>query len=290
MAGQNTGVCKSCLCVREGRHCTDCYPLRIGRCCNLPLTSNSTLSQASSDDLDSHMDVSHCDPVLSPLHSPLRSASSATSITQPDPAATQLGPSNNWSVDLGQPLDRQAMDCLMIEAYGPDATSSASHVRDSVWQSRWRSVTQLSGSHCSLPRGPIGRCYVSILTDEIKFLAQKLFSSERLIIFTSVILQRDKMVKKAGDIKRTIDKRLSMWAREEFDVLIQGAIRCNRSFQLSRKNKTSDHITKVFTRLMFQGKVRAAMRWLSGESRGNLLQHDDIVQQQVGDDSKSLSY
>ena len=92
---QNTGVFKSCLCVREGRHRTDCYPLRIGRCCNLPLTSNSTLSQASSDDLDSHVDVSHCDPVLSPSHSPLRSASSATSITQPDPAATLLGPSNN---------------------------------------------------------------------------------------------------------------------------------------------------------------------------------------------------
>ena len=40
---------------------------------------------------------------------------------------------------------------------------------------------------------------------------------------------------------------------------------------------------------MFQGKVRAAMRWLSGESRGNLLRHDDIVQQQVGDNSKSIS-
>ena len=74
------------------------------------------------------------------------------------------------------------MDSLVIEAYGPDATSSASPVRDSVWQSQWRLVTQLSGSHYSLPRGPIGRRYVSILTDEIKFLAQKLFSSERLII------------------------------------------------------------------------------------------------------------
>ena len=135
---QNTGVCKSCLCVCEGRHCTDCYPLRICRCCNLPLTSNWTLSQASSDDLDSHVNVSHCDPVLSLSHSPLRSATSATSITQPDPAATQLGPSNNRSVDLGQPLDRQAMDSLMIEAYGPDATSSATPVHDSVWQSRWR--------------------------------------------------------------------------------------------------------------------------------------------------------
>ena len=94
-------------------------------------------------------------------------------------------------------------------------------------------------------------------------------------------------MKKAGDIKRTIDKRLSMWASEEFDVLIQRAIRCDRSFQLSKKNKTcsSDHVTKVFTRLMFQGN----MRWLSGESRGNLLQHDDVVQQQVGDDSKSIS-
>uniref|UniRef100_A0A1X7UF79 Tesmin/TSO1-like CXC domain-containing protein n=1 Tax=Amphimedon queenslandica TaxID=400682 RepID=A0A1X7UF79_AMPQE len=276
---QKTGVCKSCSCVKEGRICTNCYPLRDNHCYNQPPASNSVLSSSSDEDLDTHVDVSHCDSdsVPSLSHSPQWSVTGAS--TMMTPASDEV------------PLSQQELDSLMIEAYGPDALCTTTPNCNSDWRSRWLSVTQLSGSHYSLPRGPIGRRYVSLLTDEIKFLAQKQHSSERLILFTSVMLQRDKMVKKAGDIKRIIDKRLFMWLREDFDVLVQGAIRCDRHFQLSTKNKhlSPDHITKVFTRLIFQGKVRAAMRWLSGESRGNMLRPDDFVKQRLDDVCSTIS-
>ena len=127
---QKTGVCKSCSCVSEGKFCTNCYPARHNRCCNLPPASNSVLS-SSSEDLDTNVDVSHCDSdydcgsVLSPTRSPHRSASCAS--TTVNPASDEL------------PLDQQELDSLLIEAYGPDGLCTTSHSWNSDWRSRWLS-------------------------------------------------------------------------------------------------------------------------------------------------------
>uniref|UniRef100_A0A1X7SXQ2 Reverse transcriptase domain-containing protein n=1 Tax=Amphimedon queenslandica TaxID=400682 RepID=A0A1X7SXQ2_AMPQE len=123
-----------------------------------------------------------------------------------------------------------------------------------------------------------------MLTEEIKLLSQQIHASERLVVFSSVILQRDKMIKSAKEVRRIIDRRLSMWSEEKFDLLVQEAVRCDRSFHLAQKrqssNQSPDHIAKVFTRLMLLGKVKAAMRWFSGESRSGLLLPTDSVQLQ----------
>uniref|UniRef100_A0A1X7VHQ8 Uncharacterized protein n=1 Tax=Amphimedon queenslandica TaxID=400682 RepID=A0A1X7VHQ8_AMPQE len=195
---QKTGVCKSCSCVKEGRICTYSYPLRDNHCYNQPPASKSVFTSSSNEDLDTHVDVSHCDSdsVPSLSHSPQRSVTGAS--TTMTPASDEL------------PLNQQELNSLMIEAYGPDALCTTTPNRNSDWRSRWLSVTQRSGSHYSVPRGPTGHRYVSLLIDEIKFLAQKQHSSERLIVITSVMLQHDNMVKKSGDIKRIIDKRLSV--------------------------------------------------------------------------------
>lgn len=69
-----------------------------------------------------------------------------------------------------------------------------------------------------------------------------------------------------------------MWSEEKFDALVQESVRCDHPFQLGRKKiktKTSD---QVFTRLML---VKAAMRWLSGESRGGVLLPTDTVEVQL---------
>ena len=132
----------------------------------------------------------------------------------------------------------------------------------SDWAKRWNTVIHLSGSHYSLPRGPVGRRYVTLLTEEIQHLTQKLYSSERLIVFSSVILQRNKMVKKTRDIKDTLERRLSLWCDEKYDILVQEAVRCDHPFQRIRQGN-DDHITKVFSRLMLQAREGASRNALA---------------------------
>ena len=52
--------------------------------------------------------------------------------------------------------------------------------------------------------------YISVLTDEIHLLTNGDAPSERLIVFSSVILQREKSVNKVCDIVRSLNWRLDL--------------------------------------------------------------------------------
>ena len=140
-------------------------------------------------------------------------------------------------------------------------------------------VVRLNGMHYDVPGGAVGRRYVDLLTEEVAHLAAGNFSADRLVVFSSVVLQRDKSVKKMADVRRVLERRMKMWVDNEFDLLLQEAERCDRSVSGIRKDRVADaQVVKVFTRLMLQGKVRAAVRWLSEKSRSNVLSPSDIVE------------
>lgn len=59
-------------------------------------------------------------------------------------------------------------------------------------------------------------------------------------------------------------------------VLIQEAVSCDKS-PVSKDRITESYMSFVFTRLMLQGKVKSAVRWLSDYARGSVLLPMDCV-------------
>ena len=96
-------------------------------------------------------------------------------------------------------------DSLMRKAYGATLIPSGS-CSHSDWHRRWKSVIYHSGNHYVLPGGPTGRRYVDLLTEDVQHLAVVNFPSERVLVFSSVMLQRDQMVRKDADIRRLLDR------------------------------------------------------------------------------------
>ena len=121
--------------------------------------------------------------------------------------------------------------------------------------------------------------YVELLCEELQYLSLGTYRSERLLVFCSLMLQRDRLVRKGCDIRRLLERRMKLWRDEQFDVLLQEAVRCDQSLRNSRRNLThkdsSEHLIKVFTRLMLEGNVRAAVRWLTERSGGGILKPTD---------------
>uniref|UniRef100_A0A1X7SEZ1 Uncharacterized protein n=1 Tax=Amphimedon queenslandica TaxID=400682 RepID=A0A1X7SEZ1_AMPQE len=65
---------------------------------------------------------------------------------------------------------------------------------------------------------------------------------------------------------------MDMWRDDKFDLLVQEFCHCDRSLSSHYNRKhDKDYIEKVVTRLMLQGKVRAAMSWLTDRSKGSIL-------------------
>ena len=102
--------------------------------------------------------------------------------------------------------------------------------------------------------------------------------SERLIVFCGVVLQCDSMVKKGTDIRRLLKRRMDTWKQNRFDELVYELERCARiKSKVRSSNSDEDHIIKVFSRLMLQGQVRSAVRWLTDRAPGQILTPTSVV-------------
>ena len=64
-------------------------------------------------------------------------------------------------------------------------------------------------------------------------------------------------MRKGSDIRRVLDRRLEMCSRDEFDPLVDEAIRCDWPIRVRVPQVMDDHFVSVFSRLMLCGKVRA---------------------------------
>ena len=132
---------------------------------------------------------------------------------------------------------------------------------DSAWYKRLLSIVRLSGWLYSLPGGAVGHRYVDQLSKEVSHILIGNYSSERVIVF-HLLNYRDCSVCKGPDVRRVIGRQLDMWQKDKCDLLIQEAVRCNKSL-VSKRRITESHMSSVFARLMLHGKLKSGVRWLS---------------------------
>ena len=134
----------------------------------------------------------------------------------------------------------------------PSYINDLIHKRYSVWCQCWSTVVQPRGLHYSPPGGSVGRQHVEQLGDKLTYLFNGTYPSERLLVFSAVILQQDRFVCRGTDIRCLV-----MWKNDAVDALIREAERCNKSLCNSTRIKSRhiDYFVKVFTKLMLQGNI-----------------------------------
>ena len=158
-------------------------------------------------------------------------------------------------------------EARLMKAFGATLTVNCGDNRYDIWYCRWKRVIAVCGIHYDLPGGAIGYHFVDLLSDEVCFLRRGAFKSERLIVFLSVMLQCDIIVKKGIDIRRLLSRRMSLWQEGCIDLLIDEYEHCTRRFSKPHSDKMDEaHIIKVFTRLMWRGQVHSAVRSVTERS------------------------
>ena len=74
------------------------------------------------------------------------------------------------------------------------------------------------------------------------------------------MLQHDQIICKGEDIHRLLDQCVNQWCDGHFDLLVQEAACCYSGLKHScRADINKDDVTKIFLRLMLQGKVKAVV-------------------------------
>ena len=94
----------------------------------------------------------------------------------------------------------------------------------------------------------------------LNHLIRDSFPSERIIIFSSVILRYDRSVRHLRDIKHVLERRMDLWSDNNIDLLIQEAVYCDHTIKGPLQSMNEEYTNKIFTHLKLQGKIRPAMR------------------------------
>ena len=82
---------------------------------------------------------------------------------------------------------------------------------ENVWIKYWKKIVGVRSKNYDIPGGAVGREFVDLLSEEVTLLCKGKETSERLIAFLAIILQRDTMVTKTIDIRRVLRNRIDLW-------------------------------------------------------------------------------
>ena len=102
------------------------------------------------------------------------------------------------------------------------------------------------------------------------------------MVFPSLLLQKPSRKLKAKQHSAKLSQRLTLWKAGKIDILLHEGKAIQRLLQ--RKPRSKDEITKIFSRLMLQGKVTAALKFLESEAQaGRILPLNDETLQCLRD-------
>lgn len=127
----------------------------------------------------------------------------------------------------------------------------------------------------NVPSGRAGKAFIEELTFWIKqFNSNSDLNSVALKAFMALptlILQKPSAISKSKEHSAAIERRLNLWRQGDLDVLLKEVRFIQGKFVNSKSARTVEDISKVFAKLVFQGKLSAAIKHLDSESSTGLL-------------------
>jgi hypothetical protein len=172
---------------------------------------------------------------------------------------------------------------LITEAFARPMNRSENTEMQTDEQRLWKRCVMLDGQqYFPSGRGQVAKSIIGLLTEQVTALARREQSSEWIIIFQVTMLQRCKGVTQAADITRLLQRRIDMWRNKEYEALVQEAEKCNKELRAvarakQGKSMDKDQIASIFAKMVFEGKIREATRFIMDQVTGGVLEVTDEI-------------
>ena len=105
--------------------------------------------------------------------------------------------------------------------------------------------------------------------------AMKSAAITMVMIMPPLLLQKPSRNSKAKGHKIYLEKQLTLWKKGKIQELIRECRVIQR--KLTQGKKKTENVEKVFVRLMLQGKVSAAPRWIGSQRSGRMEITEDVL-------------
>jgi len=145
-----------------------------------------------------------------------------------------------------------------------------------MWQKYWRRMAQIAPIHYTVPKGVVGRRFLTVLTHEFRTArVARTTNSEKPLVFAAVILPRTTGVWSAKDIRLRMNQRMDLWQQGNYAALVDDM----EAEALARigtpPEPTEETCARAFNARVLSGRLRAAVRNLTNRDGGGVLRPDD---------------
>ena len=174
-----------------------------------------------------------------------------------------------------------AADDLLNTVYGDHTHDNAgTHLHGNIpddpeWQRRWLRVVQLASLRYQVPSGKVGRRFLTIFTQELRGVRTRRWNSERPLVFVAVTLQSTPGVRRSADIRQRLTQRMDLWEQGYHQALVDDTESEALSTHPSSRPPSDDSKARAFHSRVLSGRLRSAVRTLTGRDGGGVLQPDD---------------
>ena len=129
----------------------------------------------------------------------------------------------------------------------------------------------------NLPSGRAGKHFIEQLT----FWLKQFNSNSDLNSIASVILQKPLATSKSKEHSVAVERRLALWRQGDLNMPKQEIRFIQDRFVNSERSRSFEDISKTFAKLVFQGKLTAAIKLLDKESSSAFLNLSEEVLAQL---------
>ena len=285
-----SGTCKSCVCVKNSRKCTNCAPRAKLRCRNLSAATcgMTSASQPIAPPISSSTQRNADPPASCPELS-----TAATGTTREPRSSDVANTSAESSVLISGTSPEQSLlpggDTTLLLAGLDDSRHSFD---ENIWNSPaddiqacfqevYNECVQWERNLVMIPYGSAGSSFVNELARLISAFAAD--SPLRPISWTAVtvacqlLLQRPHPESRAAENATHITRRMKSWSCGRLEDILDEA-RCIQAHLPAgkRRQKLPDTVNDTtFSRRVFAGKVHSAARMVGDDSPGSVLGMED---------------
>ena len=132
-----------------------------------------------------------------------------------------------------------------------------------------------------VPYGKVGRAFVRELTNLFLAFSQE-SALERIAIQAAMVactllLQKPHFTSKCKDHTKTLERRLKAWQDGDIDGLMREGRTLQHHLPLIRRSKDEEGRSRIFAKLVMEGKIHSAVRFLSENQGRGVLDLNEFV-------------
>ena len=132
-----------------------------------------------------------------------------------------------------------------------------------------------------IPSGKSGKMFIEELTFWLRqFNASSKLNSIALkafMILPSLMLQKPSARSKSKEHSECLIRRLELWKKGDINKILREVRYIQSKFVSSKKARPSEDTSRIFAKLIMEGKISAALKFLDAESSSGVLKLTDKV-------------